>query len=252
MPSDNEALKSKLEDAVVEFATRHGADLAARIGDIARANLRAGRLSFYLDHSDEASVYDYLVLIADNVERNGAYIRAVQVGRSTEVWEPLYIQMQRLAYAFLRKRGLIPGEVTFLLAVDSATDAALNMLNANFPFDTEFEPWLYQFIKHACLKSITRQVRMLKRVADAMDPHEIAEQLTDPRNGRIDWEIFMDLAQAIGRLSAKRRQVLALRYGQGLPSSAVAKLMDSTVNAVNKLHHDAIKQLQDMLTAAQE
>jgi len=247
MYSRKDVLKTTLEQALRELGQRKGEDFAAQIRPVVLANLKEGRLEFFLENAGGATPRDFVERVAGIFTSLNPFITALQIERSADVWEPLYAQMQKLAYNFLLKRGLIPGEATYRLAVDSATDAALALLNARFPYDTDFEPWAYQFIRYACLKSISREMRQARIIRAALNSAEADSLLFQANDGQNEWGLYLDLSHALQKLTPSRQQVLKLRYGQGLSSRTTAQQMGKSVNAVDKLHHDAINQLRRLL-----
>ena len=168
MPDVKETFKSELEPALVNLAQQKGMELVGQIRPVILANLRAGRIDFFLDNNRASCLDDYLARVSELYVSLNAYITAIQIERSTSVWEPLYIWMQKLVYNYLRKRGLIPGKTTYQLGVDCATDAAISLLNARFPYDTDFEPWTFNFIRYACLKNVSREMRQAQNILDTL------------------------------------------------------------------------------------
>ena len=247
MPFEEDDLKAKIEQALNELKRIRGIRFGEKIHPIILENIKNGRGNFFLGNIPNSTPRDYVLYVAETYERLHPYLRCVQIDRSPEVWEPLYEHLQKLAYSFLRRKGLYPGHGTFHLAVDCATDAAIAIIQAQFPYDTEFEPWAYNFVKYICLKRIEKEVRRSESLKNILYQDEVREQKTDPKHTSGEWGLTIDVLSAFQMLSENRRQVLHFRYECGLSSKEIAARMQKSVNAVDKLHFDAIRHLRQLL-----
>ncbi|MEM7118962.1 MAG: hypothetical protein AAF614_41475 [Chloroflexota bacterium] len=125
-----------LEEALQYLAEQRSVALADAIKPILYTNLKKGRLKTFIDNPDNKnSVAAYVCRVADNYEANHAYVTAVQQERSADVWEPLYIQLQKWAYNYL-KRCRFPAQATGYErqehALICAHEAAASLLTATF------------------------------------------------------------------------------------------------------------------------
>ena len=247
MPVNEDDLRVEFEQGLHEVDVNKGEKFSAKIRAIIFENLRNGRGNFFLENITNATPQKYLLHVVETYERLCLYLQRVQIERSTEVWEALYEKLQRLAYGFLRQRGLYPGSSTFHLAVDCAADAAIAIIQAQFPYDTDFDPWAYNFVKFSCLKRIEKEARRAGRLKKVLYQDEAREQDVDPKHASGEWGLQVDVLNALPDLTENRQQVLQLRYECGLSSREIAIRMEKSISAVDKLHFDAIRQLRHLL-----
>ena len=249
MSSETSDLRTQLERALQEVGAQKGEEFCDRIRPIIIRNMDRGRVNFYLQDNSQATCQDFVNRVAEIYENLSPYMEQLQIEKSTEVWGPLYENLQKLAYSVLLRRGLLPGEDTYQIAIDSATDAAVALLQAQFPYDTDFDPWVYYFVKFACLKQIRTAMRAARRIAEQIFQDDLLDWSINVDDQMDDRELNVDLVNALHKMADNRRQVLSLRYNHGLAFEEIAKRMGKSDNAVNQLHHNAIKQLHDLLAS---
>ena len=247
MPVEEDDRRVEIEQALHEIELHKGKEFSAKIRPIILANLENGRCVFFLENIPNTAPRNYVLHVVETYQRLSPYLLRVQIERSSEVWEPLYEKLQKLAYSFLLQRGLYPGSSTFHLAVDCAADAAIAIIQAQFPYDTDFEPWAYNFIKYCCLKRIEKEARRADRLKKVLYQDEAREQDIDLKHAGGEWGLQVDVLNALSELTENRRQVLQLRYECGLSSKEIAIRIGKSVSAVDKLHFDAIRQLRHLL-----
>ena len=248
MPVNEDDLRVEFEQGLYSIDVDRGEKFSAKIRPIVLENLKNGRGNFFLENIPNATPRNYVLHVVETYERLSPYIQQIQIERSSEVWEPLYEKLQRLAYNFLRKSGLYPGVSTFHLAVDCATDAATAILKAQFPYDTDFEPWAYNFVKFACLKYIEKAAKRSNNIKEVIFQDGSFDEFIVPEMNSHKWEMIIDVINAYLGLTENRQQVLQYRYECGLSSKEIAIRMGKSVSAVDKLHFDAIRQLRQLLT----
>lgn len=76
-----------------------------------------------------------------------------------------------------------------------------------------------------------------------------AEQLTSGEDVAATVERHEALAQALARLPARDRQVLALRFGQGLTNREIARLLDADERTVSVWILRALRHLKPLINA---
>ena len=247
MPSDECDIRTTLERALENVDSQRGDSFTARIRPIVFKNFTDGRLDFFLANTPNAIPHHYVWLVVNKYEQLKPYIQRVQLERNSTEWGALYTRLQKWSYSFLKKNGLYPCEGTSRMAVDCATDAAITLLQAHFPYDTDFDPWAYNFVKYTCLKSIQKAAQQTKYIQENIFQEGLLEPQSDPKANRKKWALYLDVINALMSLTENRRQVLVLRYECGLSSKEIAFRMGKSVSAVDKLHFDAIKQLRQLL-----
>ena len=216
-------------------------------GETKVKNLKNGRGNFFLENIPNASPQDYVFHVVETYERLSPYVQGVQIERSPDIWIELYETLQKFAYNFLVKKGLYSGKSTFHLGIDCATDAAIAILDARFPYDTDFDPWIYNFVKFACLKRIQQGVKRSNNMKEVIYQDVVLDEFSAPVLNNQRRDIIIDAINAYLQLSENRQEVLRLRYEKGLSSKEIAIQMGKSVNAIDKLHFDAIRQLRQLL-----
>ena len=247
MPFEEDDLRTDIEQALREVSQSRDNQFAAKIRPIILENLKNGRGDFFLENIPNTTLRDYVLYVVETYENLISLIQRIQIERSPDVWEPLYENLQKLAYNFLMKRGLYPGPATFQLAVDCATDAAIAIIQARFPYDTDFDPWVYNFVKYSCLKSIEKATKRSKNLKEIIYQDGVIEKIIGPDIQSHSWGIIIDIINAYLELTENRQQVLKFRYEHGLSSKEIAIRMGKSVSAIDKLHFDAIRQLRQLL-----
>jgi len=240
-------LRADIELALHEVVDKRGTQFGSKIHPIILENYKNGRVNFFLENIPDATPQDYVLHVVDNYARLSSYLQCVQIDRSPEVWKPLYEHLQKLSYNFLRRNSLYPGNATFQLAVDCAADAATAILKARFPYDTDFEPWAYNFVKFACLKCIEKAAKRSSNIKEVLYQDGGLDNFIGPDLQSHRWGIIIDVINAYLELTENRQQVLQLRYEYGLSSKEIAIRLRKSISAVDKLHFDAIKQLRQIL-----
>ena len=247
MPVNDDDLRVEFEQGLHEVDVDRGEKFSAKIRPIVLENLKNGRGNFFLENIPNATPRNYVLHVVETYDRLCPFIQGIQIERSDDVWEPLFEDLQKLAYNFLRKKGLYPSESTFRIAVDCATEAAIAIIQANFPYDTDFEPWAYNFVKFTCLKYIEKAAKRSNNIKEVIFQDGVLDEFIVPEMNSHKWGMIIDVINAYLKLTENRQQVLQLRYECGLSSKEIAIRMGKSVSAIDKLHFDAIRQLRQLL-----
>lgn len=242
-----------LEEALQYLAEQRGVGLADAIKPILFTNLKKGRIHNFIDGSQtENSVAAYVCRVADNYEANHAYVAAVQQARSHDVWEPLYIQLQKWAYNYL-KRSRFPAQPNVHERQEHAQicahEAAASLLTAAFPYDTEFGRWAYVLLQNMSRQYMNRQInpRSVETAVELDAWEDWLNNIIDPEGETKQQQLMLrqDLNHALNQLSSDaRRQFIKLYYFEHLTFPEIARRLDRKENALYKLHHDALKNLR--------
>lgn len=127
-----EEFKAEIEKAFESLVKEGNKEVVNQIRPILFANLDRGRIHGFTEDEVER-VQEYVKRVFQIYTELNLYIHRVQIERTTLVWEPLFEQMQSLAYRFFLGKNFYPGEATQDIASGCATEAAINLLNAYFP-----------------------------------------------------------------------------------------------------------------------
>ncbi|MBI1800447.1 MAG: sigma-70 family RNA polymerase sigma factor [Chloroflexi bacterium] len=160
-------------------------------------------------------------------------------------WAEIYDQYYPRIYAFLLTRVRDRA-----LAEDLAADVFVNALRAIASYEDrgfELAAWLFR-IAHNRLTDHLR--RTMVRGSDSLDELEeeqdislLAGQDAEPAHGEA-----MDLRRALEQLNPTQRQVIHLRFMEGLTSEQVARIMGKSAGAIKILQYRALKTLKRLLT----
>ena len=202
-----EAIKTEIENSLRLLSEQKGDDIAKRIRLILYTNLDRGRIQSFVEGNINL-VRDYIWRVADAYINLSPYINKIQVERTTMVWEPLYKQMVSWAFKFFIKKGFIANISTQEIATECATEAALNILRAYFPYDTDLEPWACVVVQNTCRKYIRGATK--KSIIPQQNLVDLEEMLSDFKDpGYQDQEYLKDLQgdllETLAKLSPARR-----------------------------------------------
>ena len=244
-----DALRDEIEKAIEALAKQKGLDLATKIRSIVYANLDRKRVQKFMEN-DLGSVNEYVNQVLEKYQLSSSYIHQLQIERSSEAWEPLLRDMQKWAYRFLVKKGFLEIKPTWENAQECASEAARNILQAYFPFDTDFEPWARVVVQNTCLKFIRNSAKSVPVVEENLEDLEGALQSLSSTAFSDEFHQGDEhdaLFEAMSQLTDPRRQVLEMKYFHGLSPNEIAIKMGKTVRAVHSLQFRALQDLRKIL-----
>ena len=244
MSLEMEKIQHALEGALSALAESQGDEISRQIKPILLANLDRGRIQTFTDGNPDL-VHTYVWLVAENFTRLNPHLHQLQTERNTEVWEPLYEQMQTWAYNFFRRKSFAADDHTREIAIECATNAAVNLLNAHFPYDTDFDPWIHTIVQHACRKYIQKALR--KSVVPEEKMVDLEDNLVGTEDFLLEMESGDETATALAQLSEARRTVIQLIYFDELSPEETAQKMGKSVGAVYSLQFHALNDLRKIL-----
>jgi RNA polymerase sigma factor (sigma-70 family) len=245
MNPQREDIKFEIEKTLQFLEDEREAQIAANIRLVLHANLDRGRVENFIGN-DINRVCEYVQRVVDQYARLNPYIKAVQSDRSDDVWLPLLKCLQLWAYNFLLRKNFVPGLSTGVIAEECATAAAINILDAYFPYDTDFEPWAHVVVTNTCLRFFRDETK--KSIIPPQSIVELDEKLSSSDHISLgDQDDRGDLLKAMSRLSDARRQVIQLHYLDELPLPEVAKVMGKSIGATHSLHFNALQDLRKIL-----
>lgn len=243
------AINREIESALETLAQHSNIEMVSKIRPILYANWDRKRVQTYIeDHISTAA--EYIDRVAEKFEALNPYIHKLQIERADDVWGPLVKDMQKWAYRYLVKKGYNASQTTWEIAEERAHDAAKSILTAHFPYDTEFEPWARVVVRNACLKYIRSNAAAPPVLEDNL------ENLEDKLNGLTGFisqdehsmaNEYDDLFAALQKLSNSRRQVIEMKYFQGLSPSEIAAKLGKSIPSVHLLQFRALEDLRKIL-----
>ena len=239
-----------IDEALDSLAQTHGADLARQLKPILLANLDRGRIHRAWD-GRAASLHEYVGRVAQSFLSLQAYLHQLQVERATAAWEPLYVHMQTWAYNFFLRNNFTADESTRARAIECAHDAALHLLDAHFPYDTDFNAWAHVLVQNTCRKYIHKSLK--KSAVPEEKQVELTEDLAAPDELQLEAQLYghelsTGLEAALAQLSDARRSVIQMIYLEGLEPEEVSQKLGKSVGAVYSLQFHALRDLRKILT----
>lgn len=264
MKINDSQLRSLLDEVLHEIDEEEIGVAARTLRPILEGNLEACRIQRFLDEQEDgealaAYLRRYVHRVATHYDRWHEHVHRVQVAKATEVWEPLYVLLQKWAYAFLRRRNFAAEGGRYEHALACAGEAAAALIDARFPYDVHFERWAYVILQNICRRYIDRHwssTDAMDRAAVPLDEWEDwTQNLADPGAERDVDRVALrhDLLQAIEDLASDARmELILLHYFQQLSLGEIADRMGRKRNAIYKLHFDALDNLSKIWQEKQD
>ncbi|MGD8457001.1 MAG: sigma-70 family RNA polymerase sigma factor [Anaerolineales bacterium] len=248
MDHPEDELIDKLEVALNSLTEEKGMRFVRKVKEIINRNLDRGRVQIFIE-GDMDNVNEYVETVANNYENLSPYLYQLQIEGNEEVWKELINKLQKWAYSYFISRNFYPGKNTFEIAKIQATEAAIKVLNAHFPYDVDFNPWARVLLVHTCQKYIrdankksTIPYKKLVSIDKVFERGNISE-----KNPIIFSEEKIDLMEALEKITDARRQVLVMKYFKGKAINEIAEAMNRSVAAIYCLHFNGINDLRKIL-----
>jgi len=251
---ESETLHDQLEQALRQLAEIRGDELARQIKPILLANLDRGRIHRFLE-GEADHVQSYVWRVADGFSDLHAYLHQLQAERDPEAWTPLYTRMQTWAYNFFLRKNFAADDHTCEIAIECASEAAIHLLHAHFPYDTDFDPWAHILVQNACRKFIHKSLR--KSAVPQEKQVELEDDLADRNDPPLEAQMLMaelgaELDAALAQLSEARRSVIRMCYFDGLGMEEIAQKLGKSAGAVYSLHFNALGDLRKILNTIRD
>ena len=249
MSLPRDALQHAIEEILESLAGEKGMEWITKVRVILSANLDRNRLQKFTGGKPDA-VADYARRVIGNYELLHPYLHQLQIERSNDHWTLLLKNLQKWSYRFLVRKGFPADASTWECAGERAHEAARSILNAHFPYDTGFEPWAQVVVQNACLKFMRSQGKDVPIVEESLEDLEETFQgfAASPfHTGDPQDQEYQELLEAIPQLSSLRRQVIEMKYFQGLSPLEIATKLGKNVRAVHSLQFHALQDLRKIL-----
>lgn len=252
-------LKAAIEKALQEMDGETGRVVEA-VRPILAGNVKSGRIQRFVNEDpDSAAVMAYVERVARYHEACHEQVHELQVEKSAEAWEALYVLLQKWAYAFLRRRGFPARGDRYEHAVACAGEAAATILSTRFPFDVHFQRWAYVILQNICRRHIENHWNSRDALhnspVDLNEWDDWAQNLAHPTAEEDIERIGLrhDLLEAITELASDARaEFILLYYFHQRTFAEIAEMMGRTTNALYKLHFDALEELRKIWQAKQD
>ena len=113
-----------------------------------------------------------------------------------------------------------------------------------FKGDSNLFTWLYRIATNESLRFLEKKQ---KNIADKMSIQEMLEYELEASPFISGEEIQIVLQKAILKLTDKQRLVFNMRYFDALDYSDIAAILETTVNNVKVLYHNAKNSIEDLI-----
>jgi RNA polymerase sigma-70 factor (ECF subfamily) len=172
---------------------------------------------------------------------------------SEDAFRELVSRYERPLYAFIVRMVRDP-----TVAEDLAQEALIKVYRALGSYDPErkFSSWLFKIAHNATIDAVRRR----EPVAESLDAGDAADdgpprQYADPRaispeKARETSELGRALDRALGELRPEYREVMLLRFREGLPYEEIAEITGMPLGTVKTFLHRARGRMESLLTAA--
>lgn len=251
---ESETLHHQIELALGRLAETRGDELARQIKPILLSNLDRGRIHRFLDGKPDG-IQSYIWLVADGFSTLHTYLHQLQTERDPEAWQPLYTRMQTWAYNFFLRKNFAADDRTREIAIECAAEAAMQVINSHFPYDTDFDPWAHILVQNICRKFIHNSLK--KSIVPQDKQVELEDELNDLNDPPLEVRLLMaelgtELESALAQLSEARRNVIRMLYFDEMDLEEIAHKLGKSVGAVYSLHFNALGDLRKILSATRD
>jgi len=248
MAHPENTLIEKLEEVLNSLIAERGSQLIGKVRPIVFSNFDRGRVETFIE-GEVDFIQEYVERVIDNYSKLSSYLHRLQIERDDDAWRVLLGQMQSWAYGYFLSKNFIPGEDTLEIAKTQATEAAITILDAHFPYDVEFSPWARVLLIHTCQRYIRKAIRKSEVPSKKVVSIDLVSELTgaQEKNLELSGELKLDIIKAIENLPEIRRQVIVMLYFEGKSPKEVSDKLNKSVGAIYSLHFNALNDLRKIL-----
>lgn len=253
MVSEFQNFNTEIEEALKSLFIEQGSETVDKIRAIIYSNLKKGRLQVYVN-GEIKGTKDYVWLVAEKYKEMNSFMNDLQVAKITTLWEPLFKKLESWAYNYFVRKSFYADEQTKEIALECASEAVINILRAQFPYDTEFEPWARVIVTHSCQKYIERATKSGIPQQNIIPIDDQKNDIEDMTIQPLEQQQILrgDLIAALGKLPKARRQIIEFIYFDGLSPNEIADRIGKSVGAVYSLHFNALLDLRNILDEARD
>lgn len=247
--STTEAVIIEIEGALAKLAAQENPVFVMRIRSILLTNLDRGRLHHFIE-DDILRVRLYVQKIVDNYRQFAPRLQKLQNDHCPQTWTALLQKMQQWTFSYLARHGFRTDANTQAIAEGLTNEAAIQLLNAYFPFDAHFDAWVHVIINNTCRKYFRSNLKesaiQENQLVDIEPFHNI---LRDEAYAEKEHQSELQeiIREALTQLSDARREVIELTYLQGLSNKDAAERMGKSIGALYSLRFYALEDLREIL-----
>ena len=172
---------------------------------------------------------------------------------SEDAFREIVSRYERPLYAFVLRMVREPAT-----AEDLAQEVLIKIYRALGSYDPsrKFSSWLFKIAHNATIDSLRRRDPVAESLeGDDADGERPARQFADeraisPEKSRERSELGRALDRALGQLRPEYREVMLLRFREGLPYEEIAEITGMPLGTVKTFLHRARGQMEALLTTA--
>jgi len=260
MGDDKGMLWGELKNALEEWGAGRGRDMVTAVTQVVWVNWERGRACSFLNGGKVNGPQAYVERVGKRYQALSSFLRQLQVEKDAETWTEAIETFQLWSYNLLGRLNWRSNRTRYQLSVDLATDAAAEMVNAHFPYDVDFAPWAYVFVRNVCYRYMRDRLNgsrvpeeqlvnleawdgWLRNLADERAEariHEAAEKEAWERRREL-------LLAAVEALPPSEKKVILLYYFEDLPFDEISERTGKKPNALYQYHFRALGRLRDSL-----
>jgi len=252
MAPDIKEIERSIEKTLGLLSEQGESDVVSRIKPVLHKNLAKGRIHAFID-GDVRRVSEYVRKVVETYKRLAPMLDQLQGEHaSSEAWDSVFPKMQTWAYNFFIRKNFYPGANTQEIASECATEAALTLLEAQFPYDTGFDAWAHTIVLNVCRRYIRGGMLAGKYQENAAVLDDL-DNVEDPllRDFEHRRGLESELVDALGKLPDHRRRVVEFLYFEELSPVEIAARLNTTIGAVYSLHFNALVDLKRIMSQAE-
>lgn len=187
----------------------------------------------------------------EKTERTDEDLMKSYLAGDLDAFEHLALRYEKLlvnyAYSFLRRQSV---------SEDIVQDVFMKLVEnkKNYDANRPFRPWIYRIARNRIydeLRKIRRwNIFHFRTDTEQEAPQQIGEipdPLCSPRETLNQSELCASLQKGLGKLNTRSRDLLVLRYLQGLPVREVSEILGIPEGTVHSGTHRALKSLEKIL-----
>jgi RNA polymerase sigma-70 factor (ECF subfamily) len=135
-------------------------------------------------------------------------------------------------------------------AEDAVQDICFKILSAKDVSD-DFRPWLYKVARNHCLNLLRGRARRKDR-QQLPAASQVGAVLTGHLTRLAREELHSHLSELVNSLSEAHREVLRLRYVEGLSRAEIAEVLDLPESVVKSRLFEGLKKLREQASSLEE
>lgn len=115
---------------------------------------------------------------------------------------------------------------------------------------TGIKSWLFTVCRNRCFDMLRKRRR--QTIVDFSELNPVDERAEDPRQAASDGETVQDVMRFLERLPDNQREVIRLKFQQGLSYKEISKTTGLSVSNVGFLLHMGLKRLRKLMNHLEE